>query len=675
MRKRILYKILLFALSIVVYGTGWSQVRRGTGIGEVTNRVKSLRQIGQGSKDSASGFKRRDDRKDSITIYYTYFDSSNRRYLDSSVNDFSNYFTVPSDYIYLGNNGAAAYPVLFQPYSKLGWDAGFHAFDIYRSTVEGTRLYKTTRPFSELDYQLASGKEQMMRALHTQNPKPNINFGFDYRLISAPGFFTSQGNNHNSYRLYGTYQGKRKRYNSTLIFVGNTLRASQNGGIVNDSLLADPNSKDRFSIDVNLGNRNGFSSNPFSTKVNTGNIYKDFTILFRNSYDLGKKDSLIINDSTTEHLFYPKLRIQHTLQYSSYNYKFLDNFADSAIYKDWFNVQFAKALDTFSIQEKWSVLSNDLSLYSFPETKNPTQFIMAGITQEQILGKRDSSDSKLSNLFLHGEYRNRTRNRFWDVLLKAEFYFGGYNAGDYQMYGKINRYLNKGLGNISIFFKNSNRRPSFVFENASAFNLGDTMSLKKENIISFGAVSENAFATLSFTNHLITNYTYFRDYIHKDQYSKVINLIQVTASKKIRISRHWNWYTQVALQQVDGSAPIRVPLFYTRNRLAYEGNFFKNLNISTGLELRYFTPFKANGFSPVTAQFIPQDTATIRNRPDIAAFVHLRIKAFTLFVRGENLNTVSFANGFSFTENNFAAPHYPTQGFILRLGVKWWFVN
>lgn len=633
--------------------------------------------MSSGTKDSASGFKRRDDRKDSITIYYTYFDSTNRRYIDSSVNDFDTYFSVPSNYIYLGNNGAAAYPLIFQPNYKPGWDPGFHAFDIYRSTLEGTKLYRTTRPFSELDYQLASGKEQMIRAIHTQNPRPNLNFGFDYRMISSPGFFISQNNNHNSYRLYGTYQGKRKRFNSSLILVGNSIRAAQNGGIANDSLLNDINHKDRFSINVNLANRSNYYANPFSTKVNTGDIYKDFNVLFRNSYDLGKRDSIIINDSTTEYLFYSKLRIQHTLRFSTFDYRFLDNFADSVLYLNWFNVQFDTVAATFNREEHWNQLSNDLSLYSFPETKNPTQFIRAGITAENITGTKSITTDKIhiNNLIVHGEYRNRTRNRFWDVLLKGEFYVGGPYAGNYIAYGRIDRYLNKGLGNISIFFRNTNRTPSFVFDGNSGFNLSDTISLKKENIISFGAVSENKFATLSFTNHLINNYTYFTDFIHKDQYSKPINLIQVSAAKKIRISKKWSWYTTITFQQTDGAAPVKVPLIYTRNRLAFEGNFFKNLNISTGIELRYFTPFKANNFSPVTAQFFPQNQVTINNRPDIAAFVHFRIKAFTLYVRGENLNTASFADGFSFTHNNFAAPHYPTQGFMFRFGVKWWFVN
>jgi hypothetical protein len=116
-------------------------------------------------------------------------------------------------------------------------------------------------------------------------------------------------------------------------------------------------------------------------------------------------------------------------------------------------------------------------------------------------------------------------------------------------------------------------------------------------------------------------------------------------------------------------------LLFTRNRIAFEGRFYKNLNISTGLEARYYTGYKANNYSPVMGQFMPQDSVTIRNLPDVAAFVHFRIKGFTAYIRAENLNTASFANGFGFINNNFAAPHYPTQGFIFRLGIQWWFVN
>ncbi len=626
------------------------------------------------SKDTI-GFQQRNDLKDSITISYHFLDSTRKLYIDSSVNDFDRYFPVPSNYIYLGNNGAAAYPIIFQPNLSTGWDPGFHAYDLYRFTIDGTKIYRTTRPFSSLSYQLASGKEQMIKATHTQNPNANINFGFDYRLITAPGLFITQNTNHNNYRFFGNFLTKRKRYNVTFVMLGNTIRASENGGIVADSFLRDPNRKDRFSVPVNLGNASQFQTNPFVTTVNTGNTYKDFNLMIRHYFDVGQRDSIAVNDSTTEFLFYPRLRFQHTFQTSSRNFRFGDIYADSAIYKKWYDFSFAGPSDTVNVFEKWSTMSNDISIISFPDAKNIAQFISAGATWQNINGRFTNGTDKFYNLIVHGEYRNRTRNKQWDMELKGEFYLNGLNAGDYLAHAKLSRFLNKRFGNITVFFDNVNRTPSFIFDNRSSFNLGNNNSFKKENIISFGANSNNSWLTLGFRNVIFTNYSYFTDFYHTAQYAKLINLLQINGATKLKLKKHFNWYIEAAVQQVDLSSPIRVPLLYTRHRFAFEGVYFKNLLLSTGMEMRFYSPFKANKYSPLTGQFFPQDSVTIRNRPDINAFFHFRIKTFTGYIRTENLNTVSFSDGFGFTKNNFAAPNYPTQGLIIRFGIQWWFVN
>jgi hypothetical protein len=325
------------------------------------------------------------------------------------------------------------------------------------------------------------------------------------------------------------------------------------------------------------------------------------------------------------------------------------------------------------------VISNDFSLLQFPDTKNSAQYLLAGIRLEDIKAQfyRDTfiQVKNYYNIVLHGEYRNKTKNRLWDVLLKGEFYLAGLNNGDYSAYATIDRYLNKKLGDVRLFFTNVNRSPSFVYNNLSAFNFKNNTISKKENIISFGAEAHNQFVNLGFKNHLITNMTYFSDYYHTAQYSKIINLLQLSASKKINLTKRFKLYTEAVVQQTDGSAPIKVPLLFTRNRLAYEGTFYKNLNLSTGLEVRYYTPYEGYNYSPVMGQFTPQDSVKLKNLPDISAFFDFRIKSFIAYIRAENLNTVNFTNGFGFTNNNFAAPHYPTQGLMIRFGVQWNFVN
>ena len=650
-----------------------------------------------GGHDSLT-FEHRNDAADSITINYRYLDSLKSDYIDGSLQDFNRFYPVPADYVTMGNTGAAAFPVLFTPILKAGWDAGFHAYDLYKYTIENTRFYKTTRPFTQLTYLLGTGKEQVIDVLQTQNIKPNWNAGINYRLISSPGLFQTQNANHNNYRFFSNYQGNKKRYAAYFVLLGNKLNASENGGIQNDSLLADPTRKNRVAIPVNLGGDIGLSYNIFSTAVNTGILYSNFTAFFRQSYDFGIKDSIIINDTTTEYLFYPKFRFQHTLNYSSYTDRFKDTLSDptfaagdGAIYNKWYNISLNPSSGiNFWLQDKWKFVSNDFAIKQFPETKNPGQFIEAGLRLENFSGIFSSSPRPLYqvevfpipavkktfyNLVLHGEYRNKTRNRKWDALLKGEFYATGANAADYSAFITLTRFLNSKLGDVQVSFENVNRSPSYIFEGNSSFNLGNNLNNKKENITVISVEANNPRFTIMARNISIANYTYFKNYYQTDQFNGLLNITQLTASTKNKISHHFNLYSDFIIQQTTGINPIRVPLFFTRQRLAFEGNFYKNLFLSTGLDVKYNTPYKANNYSPVMGHFFPQDTTIISNLPEVDLYFDFRIKTFTGLIKVENLNTVDFSQGFGFTNNSFAAPHYPTPGYIFRLGVKWNFVN
>jgi hypothetical protein len=673
---------------------------------------KSTNVNGQSKKNDTLSFQHRDDLADSITISFRYLDSLKNDYLDSSLDDFNKIYTVPADYVTLGNNGTAAFPVLFSPLLKSGWDAGFHAFDVYKYTLENTRFFKTTRPFTQMTYLLGSGKEQVIKVLHTQNIKPNWNAGIEYELISSPGVFQTQNSNINNYRFFSNYQGKRKRYAAYFVLLGNKTNVSENGGIQNDSFLLDPNRKKRFAVPVILGGDVGQTFNVFSTKVNTGNLYSNFTAFFRQSYDFGIKDSLIINDSTTEYLFYPKFRFQHTINYSSYGFKFQDNVSgyqqqytgtrnaelDSTVFHDWYDTTLIidnnNAALNFKLQDKWKFVSNDFSIKQFPETKNPAQFIEAGIRLENFSGQFLQSKvfpqliilpaqriqysffkKNFYNVVLRGEYRNKTRNKKWDALLKGDFYATGFNAGDYSAYATLTRFLNPKLGNVQVSFQNVNRSPSYIFNGNSSFDLDSSSLNKKENITVISAMAFNPRFTIMARNISITNYTYFKNYYQTDQFNGLVNITQVTAATKNKIVGHLNLYSDFIVQQTTGNNPIRVPLFFTRQRLSFEGNFYQNLFLSTGLDVKYNTPYKANNYSPVMGHFFPQDSVTISNLPQLDFYFDFRIKSFTGIVKLENLNTVNFASGFDFTNNSFAAPNYPTPGLIFRIGVQWNFVN
>lgn len=649
---------------------------------------------GGGGKDSLEHRK-----EDTITINYRFLDSSKLSRFDSSLFDIGRRLPVRSTWINLGNDGTAARPLLFSPRMQSGWDPGWHAYDLYRFTADETRFFNTTKPYTELGFFLATRGEQYIDIVHTRNLRPNWNMSAQYRLINSPGTFKNQNTNHNTYRFASWYQSRNKRYQNFFVLVANTLGSSENGGLQNPKDLDSVQYSNQATLPVNLGQGLVQSTgNFFSSKITTGTKYSTLNLLMRQQYDLGQKDS-IVTDSSVIPLFYPRVRLEHTVSYSTYHYRFYDltqaasgySLLDSTYYATKLGlVDFNAATDSFWRQDNWRNFSNDFSIYTFPDAHNPQQFLKLGATLELLNGNFDTTTTgtlvtahKLNNqnVFAHGEYRNRTRNQIWDIEATGKLYLNGLNSGDYNAYVSLKRLITRRVGYFQAGFENANRTPSFVFDKASSFNW-DTASqhsgFSKENTTHLFASLEQPryLLVLSASYYLLTNYSYFHDY-YKTAQAPVFNVLQVAIQKQFTLYRHWKWRTNTIIQTVAGSSPVHVPLIVSANQVGYDGSLgFNNLAISFGTELRYISPYKADGYSPANGQFFSQGSTVTQHAPDVNLYLHFRIRNFTAYIRGENVNSIAFApHGFGFYHNNFVAPDYALPGLIIRYGFYWDFIN
>ncbi|CAL1516872.1 putative porin [Chitinophaga sp. MM2321] len=636
-----------------------------------TGRLNNMGGGGGGSSKMQHDTANHAEEPDTLTLTYRYLGEPTDFSIDSSVADFQlNFMQVPANYVTLGNSGSAARNIIFTPLMRPGFDAGFHAYDIYANTHAGARFYSTNRPYTEMSYLVGSKQEQVIGVTHTQNRTDRFNFAFDYRKVNAPGYYRTQNTNHDTYRLTARYQSKNKRANTYMSFYYNKLNGGENGGIKNDSYLTDPTYKQRRTIDVNLGNYDVPAYGFFGSSIPVKSQYQETGFLVQQQYDWGRGDSIQVNDTTIYYKFDPLFRVQYTFNYENNNYQFIDTGPDTTFYTKHYNLAFIPG-DTITAKHIWKKMSNDLSLIQFPVRGNLGHFINLGARFESITGTFLDADINFSNLALHGEYRNKTRNKLWDFSAKGEFYVIGQNIGDYSVAGMLRRHLNDLLGDVKLSVTNVNREPSYVYKYFnSSRDTWYNSSLAKENItqLQFAAENKKLQYNLAVNYYLFTNYTYFRDYYHSDQATSLFNLLQVVFSKKITIAP-FAWYVDVAFQQIHGNAPLNVPAFWTRNRFAFEKTLYKNLNLMTGVELRYNTSYYADDYSPLIGQFIYQNTTKVKyNAPDIAAFAHFRIKSFSAYVRVENLNTF-------FATNNYAGPLYPYNDFQFRLGIRWWFIN
>lgn len=640
------------------------------------------------SGDQREGVERRDYSDDSLRVKVYTFNTVRPSAFDTSIIDYTRYFPIPATFLYLGNDGSATRSLLFTTPARTGWDPGFHALDVYKFSLANVRFYSTPKPYTELGYMLATGSEQLIDVLHTQNVKPNWNVSFQYRLLTAPGIFRNQRNNHSNIQLASWYQSPNKRYNNYFVFLNNNLSAGESGGLVTEDDLKNPTYDRRFTIPTVLGGSPTIQGSAFNNSFNTGHTEKERFFYLRQQYDFGRKDS-IVTDSTVIPLFYPRVRFEHSLRVGRYDYSYKDlpnsstgNRPDSAYYHDLYNIKLtpsdtANPLDSVFLQDKWREISNDFSIYQYPDANNLQQFIRVGAELQLLNGTFKTGSKSYTNIIGHGEYRNRTRNQKWDINAFGRLHLAGANIGDYHAFISLQRLLSKDIGTLQVGFENINRSPSFLYNQRSSFYLDQPKDFSKENTLHFfGSYYLPKLAIqLRGDYYIVSNYLYLNGYNKLQQERALFNVLRISGSKTFRIGRHWRWYSDVYVQQKAGGAEVNFPLLFTRNRLALEGRFFRNLELSTGLEMRYNTPYKADSYSPVLGQFFYQDTTTINNRPELHAFLHMKVRNFKAFIRLENLNTADFTDGFGFKRNNLAAIRYPTPGMVFRFGIYWAFVN
>lgn len=661
-------------------------IQQHDSFGQMPGMMRRMQNMGgsSGGMRSAGGggdslsFEKRNFAADSVNVQFRYLDTSKYQSFDSSIDDFYKRVPLKPWLVNIGYNGNPTKSILFSPMRGIGWDAGFHALDPFAFTLHETRFMNTTKPYTELGYLIGSKAEQQISILHTQNISPDWNAVAQYRLITAPGTFNSQNSSHNNIRINSDFTSKNRRYHAYLIILSNSLQSAENGGIQDESFLINENPayNDRFNIPTNLAPSIYSSRNFFKVNLLTGNKYTNRTLLYRHQFDFGKKDS-VITDSTVVRFYLPRLRLEHTVESSNNSILYLDvqPGGASSFYKTYYGIGQLPDTVRFSMTNK--SLKNDFSFIQFPDAKNLLQYFKAGVSLINYRNLSGSNDDLFANMLLHGEYRNLTRNKKWDMLLYGEFIAVGRDIGNYNLKANLQRSLGSKIGTLQLGAENVNRSPSYTYNNATAFPIKFKSTISDENISNlFGVLFlKKLNISLQFNYYLISNYTYLKNFTEVDQYNTVFQILRAGVLKEIKLYRNFKWTTEVFLQSIPGNAPIHLPSVFTRNRIGYEGRPFRNLYLASGVELRYHNAYYADGYSPLTGQFYYQSSVKISNRPDIHLYNNFRIRSFTGFVRLENLNTITQQYGFGFKQNNFAAPLYPTPGLVFRMGIFWNFVN
>ena len=92
----------IMALMVLVQqGVAQMPILKGfSKFGGAVGKSSGTSDTSKSDRNNSLGFEHRDDKKDSLTISYRFIDSVRNMHMDSSINDFDKYFSIPSKYQY-----------------------------------------------------------------------------------------------------------------------------------------------------------------------------------------------------------------------------------------------------------------------------------------------------------------------------------------------------------------------------------------------------------------------------------------------------------------------------------------------------------------------------------------------------------------------------------------------
>ncbi|SHF75015.1 putative porin [Pedobacter caeni] len=608
--------------------------------------------------------------------------------LDTSLNGFQNFSVIAQPRrptVGIGNLGLAAMPMLFEPLKTIGFEAGFHSLDFYAIGHDDIKYYKARTPYTNLYFASAGETEAVFKVTHSQNIKPNWNIGANFNRIGANGYYIRQRGDHLNADLFNWYESPNKRYNLFVNAIFNTLKARENGAVVNYNIY-NSNSKtlglDHMSESVRLGD--------------AGHIYRANTFMIKQTYFVGRIDTLAqeISDKIL-----PTNKIAYTFKYNQNSYTFHKASADdgTAIPRGEADVAFTYDSTRYSnVQNEFmysfflrakgnSIIKNELKLDA--GIRHDFYKYSQGVYYSDKKNTYYDYKSTFQNLTLLGSAGYRFSSRI-DLNVDVQQIFQGRNAGDFLYEAKSNVLLSKSIGRVILGGYFQNKSPEEVYNRyfGNHYNWNQSFNRTKTINLSFKYYHDRLKFEAAAEYYLINDYLYFRaasgsltvpdslgnatnaNNIVPAQLGS-INLLKITLGKKLNFGK-FNLDSYLVYQKTDNPGVLRTPEVYAFASLYLDHTFFKSLKTNIGFDIRYNTPYKNYSYSAPAGQFYVGEGRTFDSYPILDVWVKASLRKANLFVKTDYANQGLLSKGY------YSVNRYPMMDRVLfKFGVSWSFYD
>jgi hypothetical protein len=642
--------------------------------------------------------KKEDNRKDSVIFNSKFIrvtnelslnDSTQTFAIDTGITNFENYSPLldpRKPLIGLGYTGTAQRSLLFEPSKTIGFDIGLHALDVYAIRPQDIKYYNTRVPYSLLTLYngFGSSAEQLFKVIHTQNIKPNWNFGFNLNFNGSKGYYSTssvlkQNVSGLNAAIFTWYESKSKRYNLLGNLTFNNIKAPETGSVLNDSVFTSSGSTLYYKNSATV--RLPASYENWNDK---GIYIKQFYYLGRiDSLDKGKADSKIL----------PTQRVSHTfnVQNSRYNYK--QNGVDTYnVFPDYFYSNQISRDSTIVTH-----IQNEFS-YSFYLRSKAVKFVKnelkldLGLVHDFYHYAQYVSDTTLNQYGYKFVQQSKVQSStFQDITLKAKLSYRfsdrigiegdlrqivqGRDFGNYYYDAKLVLAGGKKAGKIILEAYSQNSSPPLIYTNwiSNHYIFHNSFSNQKTTSLSFTYLNNPLQLDIKAEYFLISNYLYFTadddsTAPHPAQLSNDINLLKVSIGKNLTWrSLHFDNY--IVYQKTDYQSTLRTPELYTYSNLYVNKLLFNVLQSSIGVDVRYNSQYVAPSYAVGIGQFYNGANVTFSSYPVARVYFKATLQRTNLFLAYDYANQGLFSKGY------YTVNRYPQQDALLKFGVSWTFFN
>ncbi|GLB54045.1 hypothetical protein NBRC110019_30860 [Neptunitalea chrysea] len=523
--------------------------------------------------------------------------------------------------------------------------------------AEDINYYSMPTPLTEWFFKTTFEQGQLLDASISFNTSKQLNFYIAYKGMKSLGKYKNLESSTGNFRFSTNYHSVNDRYDLKVHFVGQDIKNQENAGILYNEYFTsgEEDFQDRSRLEVILEDAE--------------------SLLVGKRYFIRQQYALIHDKDSVR---YNVLNIGHKFNYETKSYYYTDGNAS-----DYFGDAYVSS--NMRDQFKFRTMENHV----FAELQNN---LLGNIGFRVINYNYNYMYRTLTNVdgitIPSGIKANETA-----VKANYEKQIGGFDVNGYVATTLVGDFGGTDIyGEASYDFNDDNRLEASIHINDRMPNFNYLMyqsdyinynwynvdSFEKEQTKTLHAkLSLKKIANIDFTYSMLDNYTYFQkqeslsdsltSIVKPAQYSGTINYLKLKLEKEFKLWKFALNNTIMYQEVVQDDDILNVPQFVTRNTFYFSTPMFKNnLQLQTGLTLKYFTKYYTDEFNPLLSEFSVQNNTEIGEYPIIDAFLDFKIRQTRFFFKAEHIN-----NLFSKEYNYYSTVNTPYRDFVIRFGLVW----